>query len=86
MRIPQPATKEQADAGAGNFTPWPSGTYDFEIHDASEEISKASGAEMIKLTIYIFNADGDRRTVFDYLLSSRRNHNGKPGTFAKPLA
>lgn len=48
---------------------WPVGEYDFQIFDASDEVSKA-GNEMIKLTVDLFNEQGDRRRVFDYLIAS----------------
>lgn len=46
------------------------GTYDFEIKAAEDAISKASGAEMIKLTVHVFSEDGTPTTVFDYLMES----------------
>lgn len=70
MRIPQPATKEQANAGG--FEPWPVGDYDFEVHDAADDVSDA-GNEQIKLTLYVFNEEGRKRTVFDYLPSSEKS-------------
>jgi len=48
---------------------WPVGEYDFQIFDASDEVSKA-GNEMIKLTVDLFNDQGERRRVFDYLIAS----------------
>lgn len=71
MRIAEPISAEKANEGGG-FEPWRPGTYDFEVHDAAEDTSKASGAEMIKLTLYVFNADGGKRTVFDYLVNSEK--------------
>lgn len=65
MRLDKVMTKEEADAGS-NGAVWRAGTYDFEIHDASEEISKA-GNEQIKLTVWVFDAQGERKTCFDYL-------------------
>jgi hypothetical protein len=38
------------------------------VYDASEETS-AAGNEQIKLTLHVFNTEGKRRTVFDYLVS-----------------
>jgi hypothetical protein len=47
------------------------GIYDFEIINASDEISKSSGSEMIKLQVKIFDHNGDPRcVVFDYLLDA----------------
>ena len=72
MRLNHVATAEEANA-SGGFAPWPAGDYDFEVHDASEELSKASGREQIKLTLYVFNEDGNKRTVFDYLGSDEKS-------------
>ena len=66
MRIPTPASQEEADKG-GNFVPWPAGTYEFEVENAEDEMSKASGREQMKLTINIFNDRGEQRKIFDYL-------------------
>lgn len=71
MRIPQPMSKEEADAG-GRGSVWRVGTYDFEVHDAADDVSKSSGEEMIKLTLYVFDTAGDKRTVFDYLPSAEK--------------
>jgi hypothetical protein len=53
------------------------GEYDFEVVDASNEMSKArpeDGKEslpMIKLKVRVFEADGaSSRTIFDYLIES----------------
>jgi hypothetical protein len=70
MKINKPASAQEADANANAYAPWPPGDYDFIVAEASEEISKASGNEMIKLTLHVFNQDGAKRTVFDYLLSN----------------
>jgi hypothetical protein len=59
-------SKEEADKG-GNFVPWPSGTYDFEVELAEDETSKASGRDQMKLTLLVFNTKGEQRKVFDYL-------------------
>jgi hypothetical protein len=66
MRIPTPASQAEADKG-GNFTPWPAGDYDFEVENAEDETSKASGRDQMKLTLLVFNAKGEQRKVFDYL-------------------
>jgi hypothetical protein len=65
MRI-TPISAEKANEGGG-FTPWKPGDYPFEIHDAADDVSKASGREQLKLTLYVFDPDGNRRTVFDYI-------------------
>lgn len=50
---------------------WPVAEYDFEVSSAEEAQSKA-GNDMVKLTLYVFNDKGDKRTVFDYLVSSEK--------------
>lgn len=57
--------KTEAEVASGDL--WQPGTYDFEISEATEEVSKA-GNEMIKLKLLIYNEDGNRRVVFDYLM------------------
>ena len=49
---------------------WKPGVCDFEVLEAEDTISKASGAEMIKLKVKIFNEDGESQILFDYLLDS----------------
>lgn len=70
MRV-NPISAEQADKQANNFDPWPRGEYDFSVYDASEETSDA-GNEQIKLTLHVLNRDGQRRTVFDYLVNTEK--------------
>lgn len=65
MRLEKVMSQEEADAGS-NGAVWRAGTYDFEIHDASEELSKA-GNDQIKLTVWVFDTQGERKTCFDYL-------------------
>ena len=69
MRI-QPITAEQASESSGAFEPWPAGEYDFIVNEAIDDISKA-GNEQIKLTLHVFNRNGARRIVFDYLGSGQ---------------
>lgn len=45
------------------------GEYDFEVAEASDEVSKKDN-EMIKLKLRVYNSDGGFSTVFDYLLES----------------
>ena|ERR1700731_2828224 len=70
MRIDKPISEKEAE-GSG-FTPWRPDDYDFEVHDASEERS-STGNDMIKLTLYVFNNEGNKRTVFDYLVNSEKS-------------
>lgn len=71
MRV-KPISAEKANENTG-FSPWPAGDYDFTVHEALEERSKSSGNEQIKLTLYVFNRDGNKRTVFDYLSSTEES-------------
>ena len=50
---------------------WPVGEYDFEIKDAAEKQSQ-SGNDMIELHVTVFNAHGDRTTIFDYLVHTEK--------------
>lgn len=65
-----PISPEKADEQSGSFDPWPAGEYDFTVADAGEERSASSGNDMIKLTLHVFDRSGNRRTVFDYLVST----------------
>ena len=62
-----PISEQEADAQSSGL--WPDGEYDYEIREASEETS-AAGNSMIKLEVYIFDRDANRRMVFDYLVNS----------------
>lgn len=64
-----PLSDEEAVAQSADL--WQDGTYDYEIREASEETS-AAGNEMIKLEAWVYNLNGDRRLVFDYLVSSEK--------------
>ena len=63
----KPISEQEAAAQAAGL--WDDGTYDNEVSEAEETESKA-GNEMTALQIFIFNADGGRRKVFDYLVAS----------------
>ena len=45
------------------------GVYDFTVNDASDEISK-KGADMIKVTLGVFDANGHEFTLTDYLMEA----------------
>jgi hypothetical protein len=70
MRIDKPISEKEAE-GSG-FTPWRPGDFDFQVYDASEEQS-STGNDMIKLTLHVFNEEGNKRTVFDYLVNSENS-------------
>jgi hypothetical protein len=46
------------------------GQCDFEVKQAQSVQSKSSGAEMIKLTLEVFDSKGESGIVFDYLLEA----------------
>jgi len=60
---------KQAEKERAEKSLWPKGEYDFEIQDATDEISK-NGNEMIKLVIKAYNNEGKSQLLFDYLLAS----------------
>ena len=64
MRFTPKSEKELASDGL-----WPAGTYDFEVIE-SDEATSASGNDMVKLKIFVFNDEGAKRTVFDYLVGT----------------
>lgn len=66
MQIPKPLSREESKRG----DLIPDGIYIYEVMQATDEISKTSGNEMIKLKLKIFMPDGRERTLFDYLMSS----------------
>ena len=47
----------------------PAGQYQFEVLEASEQISK-TGNPMIKLKLKIWTNDGKERVIFDYILAA----------------
>jgi hypothetical protein len=48
----------------------PAGDYSVTILEASETVSRSTGADMIKLTLEAEAADGATSTLFDYLVAS----------------
>ena len=54
---------------AKKFAPWLSGTYDFEVMSGQDTTSK-SGNDMIVIELAVFNTDGERRMIKDYLLEA----------------
>ena len=65
------------------FSVMPAGDYDFEVKDAEEQLSKA-GNEMTKLTLAVYDNDGEPNFVFDYLVASAKSM-FKLSTFAKSV-
>lgn len=68
MRINDPKSAEEIKAES-NFPVWKPGVYDFEIRTGEDTYSK-SGNDMIKLTVDVYNEEGQKQTIFDYLLES----------------
>jgi hypothetical protein len=62
--------KSEQEVASGGL--WPAGTYDFQVVSAEETTSKSSGADMIKLTLHVFNDHGAKITVFDYLVGTEK--------------
>ena len=48
---------------------WPDDFYDFEVAEATEEVSR-NGNEMLHLKVWIFNKDGGRKMLHDYLVAT----------------
>lgn len=67
MRI-TPKTEEQIEKES-KFAVWPAGKYNFEVATAVEGKSK-NGADMITLTLNVFNDAGESIIVKDYLLEA----------------
>lgn len=65
MQITPKTDKELAEFGL-----WEKGQYDFECYEASDEVSKSSGAEMIKLKLKVYNAEGQMALLDDYLMDA----------------
>ncbi len=61
-----PKTEAQVSSG-GLF---PAGSYDFEVVEAKDTISKSSNNEMLALQIAIYDPQGHSKRVFDYLLDT----------------
>lgn len=64
-----PVSEAEAEAQSSGL--WPDGTYDYEVKEATEKTSNA-GNEMIELQVWLFDKEGGRRMVFDYLVSSEK--------------
>lgn len=62
-----PTTEEQQERRT--FEPFPAGEYDYTVEEAADETSKA-GKPMIHITLFVYNAEGHKRVVHDYLLAS----------------
>jgi hypothetical protein len=61
------ALQEERDKKLGV---WATGTYDFEVAHAVDTTSKASGNDMITLDLHVYNTEGDRKALQDYLVAS----------------
>ena len=61
----QPKTEQEVAGGSV----WPAGEVDFEILEAQETVSKTDN-DMIKLRVRVHNAQGNSKTLFDYLVAT----------------
>ena len=68
MKFTPMTEKEIAEAGL-----LPAGEYDFEIAEAHETISKSSGNEMIHMRVAVFDHNGARRMMDDYLVDGPKS-------------
>jgi hypothetical protein len=66
MRFDPKSEKEIAEANL-----WPASEYDFEVIEAKEETSKA-GNDMVHLSVKIYDAEGNFRTLDDYLVGTEK--------------
>lgn len=60
-----PKTEEEIKASSPLI---PAGTYDFEVVDAQDKISKSSGNPMIEISLNVYYENGKEKLIFDYLL------------------
>lgn len=65
-----PVSEQEADAQSANL--WPDGEYDFEVKSAEEKEAK-SGNDMFALELWIYNDEGSKKLVFDYLVLSEKS-------------
>ena len=63
------AIQSEIQEAARKFGPWRNGIYDFEVTESEERLSKA-GNEMIVLTVAVYNEDGEKKIIADYLLEA----------------
>jgi len=61
------APKSDKELSEANLLP--AGIYDFEIGTAEDKVSHA-GNEMIKVDLTVFDANGGKRFVYDYLMEA----------------
>lgn len=59
----------KSEKEVSNFKVFPKGIYDFEVITAEEKTSKA-GNDMIEVRLRVFDAEGNRTTVTDYLMEA----------------
>lgn len=64
-----PKSDAEIEAEQAKFRPL-KGIFDFEVIDASDEVSKKSGNEMIKLKLCVYRPEGGESHVYDYLLEA----------------
>ena len=64
-----PKSNEQLEKEAAERGPFRPGIYDFEFTDATDDVSKA-GNEMIVVTLAVYNDQGEKRKVKDYIVEA----------------
>lgn len=65
-----PISEQEAEAQSANL--WPDGEYEFEVKNAKEK-EATSGNDMFALEIWLYNNDGGKKLVFDYLVLSDKS-------------
>jgi len=69
MRV-TPLSEKEADEQSSNL--WSDGDYDFQVKSAEEKES-SSGNDMFALEVWIFDSDGNRKMLFDYLVNAEKS-------------
>ena len=69
MRFNPLNEEEAAKQSSGLFDP---GLYDYEIAEAAETTSN-SGNDMIKLTVLVFDRNGDHKRIWFYLVNTQKS-------------
>lgn len=64
-----PKTADEIAIEKARFGPWPKGAYDFEVASADDATSK-KGSEMIVLELMVYDRQGARRTLKDWLVET----------------
>ena len=60
----------EAEAERQESGRWPDGEYSYEIMEADEYVKEETGNEVIKLTVRVFNDDGEHRQIMNWLTNT----------------